>query len=47
MNGKRRQEYILRSKMLLRLLLLSILGAGVGVGKRESSAGPRGRMREQ
>lgn len=34
MNGKRRQEYILWSKMLLRLLLLSILGAGRGREKR-------------
>lgn len=34
MNGKRRQEYILWSKMLLRLLLLSILGAGRGREER-------------
>lgn len=34
MNGKRRQEYILRSKMLLRLLLLSILGVGRGREER-------------
>lgn len=34
LNGKRRQEYILRSKMLLRLLLLSILGVGRGREER-------------